>query len=244
MAHVFAARFFTEIGFATKLNYDEYVKQNPEVGQELEKIMNEGFQEMKKKCVAVLTPRMVEIKKAEQERKMVLKETRLKLEREQLFVQVEKEQKDKQELKLALENEISERLDPRNVPVLKSTPFRPGGKVRLSFAPSTVIISDSEDYEDVDLDSTEVINLKSEIYELKCKLGKLMKENQELKNRLDQVQDRLDNAEAANLGWEEIYQEALEKLKDLSVENKSLKLDSACWAQVKLLTQGEKRARY
>lgn len=85
MSSYFAAHFFNEIGFATKLNFNEFSKKEIELSNTLEKIMVDGITEIKMKCKAVVLPVMDKIKQIEQDRKTEMRNMKEKAEEKRLL---------------------------------------------------------------------------------------------------------------------------------------------------------------
>jgi len=69
MSSYFTASFFTEIGFASKLHFQEFARKEINLAADVEKIMVGGITDTKNQCIKMLTPAMNRIKKIENDRK-------------------------------------------------------------------------------------------------------------------------------------------------------------------------------
>jgi len=69
MSSYFTASFFTEIGFASKLHFQEFARKEINLAAEVEKAMVVGITDTKNRCIKMLTPAMNRIKKIETDRK-------------------------------------------------------------------------------------------------------------------------------------------------------------------------------
>jgi len=69
MSSYFTASFFTEIGFTSKVHFQEFARREVDLAAEVEKVMVWGVTESKNRCIKLLSPAMSRIKKIEVERK-------------------------------------------------------------------------------------------------------------------------------------------------------------------------------
>ncbi len=84
------ATFYTEIGFATKLNYLAYIEKYPREAKELQEIIDRHYSQMKKECIRFTQNHHTAIYLVEERRK---EETRrAKVEADQAKLQLQKEQ--------------------------------------------------------------------------------------------------------------------------------------------------------
>jgi len=66
---MFAASFYTEIGFATKLNYSAFVEHHPKESKELQELIDRHYIRMKKECKEFVKAHQAMIHLVEEKRK-------------------------------------------------------------------------------------------------------------------------------------------------------------------------------
>lgn len=82
-----SASFFTDIGFATKLNYQAYAEKYPREAAQLQALIDQHYAAMKKDCSAFVHKHRTQIYLVEEQRKEEARRTKIKAEQAKLEMQ-------------------------------------------------------------------------------------------------------------------------------------------------------------